>query len=177
MIIVDDAQCLVEGTDHFREKYRDIHKLRDCFPNTHVVALTSTASVKTQEEICRMLKMTSVHVVSGQADRANVKYSVSQLPTNYHNSRSFRTTVLAAAKEELGSKGAALFPKTVIYSSLESDDSDEAWDTDGVKISSSGELIDMKYGLFDSFHNPPSAKVNVMFYQEYVLYENKILKY
>ena len=158
-IFIDEAHCAVQWSDNFRPKYRDLDILRDVFPKAAIIALTATATVKMQSEICRLLNMRKTVLVSGQLDRSNIKYHVQQRPSQSGKAGGAYTSVFAPILQDLKTKGIE-YPKTIIYTGLK-------WcgfgGELGVKVLTSGELSSVGVPEVAQFHAPLTSKVFILF--------------
>ena len=155
-IIVDEAHCVVQWSQDFRPKYRDIDHLRAIFPGASVLAVTATATVAMQREIIRLLNMKRLNTVIGQLNRDNIKYMVKRRPSHAgkgHTVEDSYTSVFAPLMEELKVQRQN-FPKTVVYSMLK-------WcgfgNELGVKILSDGTLSRMTE--IQQYHAPLPSEV------------------
>lgn len=120
-IFVDEAHCVLQwGDDTFRPKYRELHTLHSIFSEALFVAVTATATVCNQREICRLLGMDNVCVISTSGNRENIKYVCLRRPPHSGGENtaesSYHSCFLHLA-EELRSKGQD-FPKTIVYTGL-----------------------------------------------------------
>ena len=87
-IFIEEAHCVATWSQNFRPKYRELDRLRAVFPNAAVVAVTATATLKMQQEICRILAMKKIITVSSMIDRPNIKYIVKVRPPQTGRNRS-----------------------------------------------------------------------------------------
>ncbi len=73
---IDEAHCVSEWGHDFRPEYRQLHLLRERFPEVPVFAFTATATVRVRADIVRQLALAepALHVAS--FDRPNLFYSV-----------------------------------------------------------------------------------------------------
>ena len=159
-IIVDEAHCVVQWGENFREHYRLIDSLKSAFaphsPST--VAVTATATVAMQHEISRLLDMRSMETVIGHADRSNIKFCVKRRPANTGNNRtadSSYTAVFMPLMIELKYKRHE-FPKTVVYANLK-------WcgfgNELGVRVLSDGKVQSTGVKEISQYHAPMTAQV------------------
>ncbi len=74
---IDEAHCVSEWGHDFRPEYRQMHQLRDHFPEVPVFAFTATATGRVRQDIVHQLGLVepSVHVSS--FNRPNLHYAVS----------------------------------------------------------------------------------------------------
>ena len=115
-IVVDEAHCVVQWGNGFREKFREIKLLRSLFPTAKVLALTATATIKMREDIATHLAMKSPTIVAAPMDRSNIFIKVQKRKPNHKIEESYEGIFQPLVKE-LQQKG-ALFPKTVVYTKL-----------------------------------------------------------
>ncbi|XP_070532787.1 probable ATP-dependent DNA helicase RecS [Ptychodera flava] len=115
-IVIDEAHCVVQWGADFRPKFRDLKDLRALFNKAHVLALTATASKRTQEEITAQLLLHRTTIVSASIDRPNIMFSIRKRLPNTKIQDSYDSIVNPLIKElrDLGSS----FPRTIVYCSL-----------------------------------------------------------
>ena len=73
---IDEAHCVSEWGHDFRPEYRQMHRLREHFPEVPVFAFTATATGRVRDDICQQLGLhePAVHVAS--FNRPNLHYAV-----------------------------------------------------------------------------------------------------
>ena len=76
LIAIDEAHCISEWGHDFRPDYRNLHILRERFPDTPVMALTATATAQVQDDIVEQLAIPSAHRFVASFDRQNLTYIV-----------------------------------------------------------------------------------------------------
>ncbi len=76
LFAVDEAHCISEWGHDFRPEYRKLDLLKTCFPDTPLVALTSTAVPRVRTDITNLLALNSPQVYRAGVDRPNLFYSV-----------------------------------------------------------------------------------------------------
>ncbi len=77
LIAVDEAHCISQWGYDFRPPYLRIAAIREFFPNVPVLALTASATLEVQKDICNKLHFKSGHASFHQSfERANLSYSV-----------------------------------------------------------------------------------------------------
>jgi ATP-dependent DNA helicase RecQ len=76
LIAVDEAHCISQWGYDFRPTYLRISKLREEIPGVPVIALTASATLKVQEDICEKLLFGTGHLRFQQSfERPNLSYS------------------------------------------------------------------------------------------------------
>ena len=75
-IAIDEAHCVAEWGDSFRPAYLTLGKIIADLGVPLVTAFTATASPKVLERVSQVLFGGAVHVVRGESDRPNIRYSV-----------------------------------------------------------------------------------------------------
>ena len=119
-IVIDEAHCVVQWGDGFREKFREIKLLRSLFPSAKMLALTATATIKMREEITAHLAMKTPVIIAAPMDRSNIRMEVCKRNPNCGMQRTVEESfdgIFQPLIKELKEKGAA-FPKTVVYTKL-----------------------------------------------------------
>ena len=76
LIAIDEAHCISEWGHDFRPDYRNLHVLRDRFPETPVIALTATATTQVRDDIAEQLAISSARRFVASFDRQNLTYVV-----------------------------------------------------------------------------------------------------
>ena len=80
LIAVDEAHCISQWGYDFRPPYLRIAASREYFPNVPVLALTASATLEVQKDICEKLNFGKSHHVFQQSfERANLSYSAFEL--------------------------------------------------------------------------------------------------
>ena len=79
LIVVDEAHCISQWGYDFRPPYLRIANLRQQLPEVPVIALTASATLPVQNDICEKLLFNKTQVRFHQSfERANLSYSVFQ---------------------------------------------------------------------------------------------------
>ncbi len=77
LIAVDEAHCISQWGYDFRPPYLRIAQLREQLSNTPILALTASATLKVQDDICEKLVFSKTHQRFQQSfERANLSYSI-----------------------------------------------------------------------------------------------------
>ena len=76
LVAIDEAHCISEWGHDFRPEYRDLARLRKCFPAAPVIALTATAIPEVRKDICRQLGLVNPQSFVGSFLRENLEYRV-----------------------------------------------------------------------------------------------------
>lgn len=76
LVAVDEAHCIAQWGHDFRPAYLKIHKIRELFPATQILALTATATPKVREEIISVLELKQPAVFKHSLKRENLCYKV-----------------------------------------------------------------------------------------------------
>ena len=75
-IAIDEAHCISEWGHDFRPDYRNLHVLRERFPDTPVMALTATATAQVRNDIVGQLAIPRARQFVASFDRRNLTYLV-----------------------------------------------------------------------------------------------------
>lgn len=76
LLAIDEAHCISQWGPAFRPEYRDLTRLRTCFPGTPIAALTATADAVTREDIAQQLFGGAAESIVLGFDRPNIKLTV-----------------------------------------------------------------------------------------------------
>lgn len=76
LMAIDEAHCISEWGHDFRPEYRKLNLLKTHFPSVPVIALTSTATRRVQNDIIGQLKMNEANIYRGSLNRKNLFYRV-----------------------------------------------------------------------------------------------------
>lgn len=82
LLVVDEAHCISDWGHSFRTAYRELHRVRDRFPDTPVLALTSTATPETLEDIREQLRITDDNSLLFRESlaREDLRYEIEERP-------------------------------------------------------------------------------------------------
>ena len=70
--VVDEAHCVSEWGHEFREDYRQLHRLRELFPQTPIAAFTATATHLVEEDILSQLRLSNPTLIRAKVARENL---------------------------------------------------------------------------------------------------------
>lgn len=82
-VAVDEAHCVSEWGHDFRPDYLSLSRIREFFPGVVIAAFTATATIKVQEDIIGLLKMSDPFLVRASFDRKELYYRI--MPKNGAN--------------------------------------------------------------------------------------------
>ena len=71
---IDEAHCVSQWGHDFRPEYRQLHILKERFPNVSIHAFTATASEQVREDIAAQLGLRDHRMLVGNFDRPNLLY-------------------------------------------------------------------------------------------------------
>lgn len=75
-IAIDEAHCISHWGHDFRPEYRQLHTLRETFPDISFHAFTATATEQVRTDICQQMELADPKVLVGSFDRPNLIYRV-----------------------------------------------------------------------------------------------------
>jgi ATP-dependent DNA helicase, RecQ family len=76
LIAIDEAHCISEWGHDFRPEYRELARLRACFPKVPVIALTATAVPEVRKDIAMQIGLVQPREFVGSFERKNLTYKV-----------------------------------------------------------------------------------------------------
>lgn len=77
---IDEAHCISQWGHDFRPSYLNLGKLKELYPKKPIIAVTATATQKTQEQIIEILQLKNVEKHIGSFSRDNLAYQVYKTP-------------------------------------------------------------------------------------------------
>ena len=75
-LVVDEAHCVSEWGHDFRPEYRQLHRLRQQFPEVPVAAFTATATERVRQDIVQQLALRDARIHVASFNRPNLYYAV-----------------------------------------------------------------------------------------------------
>ena len=97
LIAVDEAHCISQWGYDFRPPYLRIAALREELPDVPVLALTASATVEVQNDICDKLQFKSKNISRGSFERPNLSYSVFKVDSRINKIMEILRNVLGSA--------------------------------------------------------------------------------
>lgn len=90
MITVDEAHCVSQWGQDFRQSYLDIVKFLNQLPERPVVsAFTATATLQVSNDICKLLNLQNPFLITTGFDRKNLYFEVQKPKSKYDSLISF----------------------------------------------------------------------------------------
>lgn len=85
LIAIDEAHCISQWGYDFRPSYLNISNLRNQLPDVPIIALTASATLEVQKDICEKLSFRkNTEIFQQSFERPNLSYSVIQPPSKYN---------------------------------------------------------------------------------------------
>src|SRR5579862_1684210 len=84
LIAVDEAHCISQWGYDFRPQYLRIGALREELHHVPVLALTATATMEVQNDICERLVIAQKNIFRQSFERANLSYSVFNVDVKFN---------------------------------------------------------------------------------------------
>ena len=106
MLVVDEAHCVSQWGHDFRPDYLSLHHARRRLGHPPVLALTATASPRTQREIIETLHLNAPEVVRAGVLRSNLSLQVVRCDGEREKLDWLRETILPASADA---------PSTIVY--------------------------------------------------------------
>ena len=73
---IDEAHCISEWGHEFRPDYRQLSRLREYFPKSHIAAFTASATRRVRHDILHQLQLRDPHKYIASFHRPNLRYAV-----------------------------------------------------------------------------------------------------
>ena len=78
LIAIDEAHCISEWGHDFRKDYGNLKLFKTLFPETPIIALTATATLKVREDILKQLALVNPQTFISSFDRENLNIIVTE---------------------------------------------------------------------------------------------------
>lgn len=145
--------------DSFRPSFSKLGELTAIFPMIPHLALTATATAKCIEQLCEILQLRDVKLVTSNPDRPNIYYEIRTRLPNVKKYDKYDDLIKPLCTELKSLKSA--FPVTICMDSLESlaycyQFTEEFLDEDA----------------YDPVEQVPENRIFAMFYKDYTTYYN-----
>ncbi len=85
LIVVDEAHCISEWGHDFRPSYLQIGMLREIHPETPIIAVTATATLKVVDDIVKQLQLNKPEIYEASFLRENIAYNVHKTNTKLND--------------------------------------------------------------------------------------------
>ncbi|KAJ7143531.1 P-loop containing nucleoside triphosphate hydrolase protein [Mycena crocata] len=82
---VDEVHCISTWGNDFRDKYLQLHTLREDFPGVPIMALTATATPKTVKEVMSQLRLEEPVKFQRSFNRPNLKYVIKHKKNEFND--------------------------------------------------------------------------------------------
>lgn len=79
LLAIDEAHCISEWGESFRPSYRAIGRVRRAIGSPPTIALTATATARTQRDIIELLELKSPECIVSGFDRPNLQFEVERV--------------------------------------------------------------------------------------------------
>jgi ATP-dependent DNA helicase RecQ len=83
---VDEAHCISEWGHEFRPDYRQLKRLRTCFPDRPIAAFTASATQRVRHDILNQLQLRNPDKYIASFHRPNLRYIIRECKTFEHDS-------------------------------------------------------------------------------------------
>lgn len=80
---IDEAHCISQWGHDFRPSYIKVGQIRKTLPNIPFMAVTATATKKTQEQIINLLDLKTPKIHIGSFNRKNLAYQLFETPQKF----------------------------------------------------------------------------------------------
>jgi len=80
---IDEAHCISQWGHDFRPSYIKVANIKDLFPKLPLLAVTATATKKTQEQITSLLRLKNPKVYIDSFSRKNLAYQLFETPNKF----------------------------------------------------------------------------------------------